>query len=279
MNTELSIGEELFNQIVAHAREAAPDECLGFLARRQGGPLGRLTAACLLPATATPSRAEASPLDISAAVAAMRKRGLVPAALWHSHGDGQVHHSSVDDETVPRLLPAMAEWNFARPRAEPFVPCVVARDEADLPLNDGTTLRVTVLGPVLPGFGARERIAWSFVKTRFREPAARPRAVQEGGRLHLSAGPVVLTLGVPPGATLECRVVDHALVRSACLHSLVVNTRGEAYAEALEFHDIAGRPIIQKHACSVVIVPARANETTAPRGVNGDHHHQHDGAV
>lgn len=270
MVRNLIISKQLFDRIVRHAKRSAPDECMGLLARRSQGHPGLVTAACLLPAVATPSKAEASPIDIRSAVVGLMGRGLVPFGLWHSHGGGGVHHSTVDDETTLRLLPAMAEMNFERPCTMPLVPCVTAPDEADLPLPDGTTLHFTLLGRALPGLDARERIAWSSISARFRDEKARPRAVHGNGRLHLIGGPVVLSLGLPYGSTLESRVVDRAPVRSARLFSLVVNTDGEAYTEVLVMHDIEGRPIIGKQTCALEIVETKAGEKAPPQGVRVD---------
>src|SRR4051794_36587486 len=98
-------------RINRHARAVAPRECLGLLAAKRGAAPGLATITCLLPARASESHAEATPLDLARAAAALRGRGLKPVGLWHSHGDFGVHHSPIDDATVARLLPAMAEVN------------------------------------------------------------------------------------------------------------------------------------------------------------------------
>jgi len=132
-------------------------------------------------------------------------------------------------------------------------------------LPDGTTLHLTLLGPPLPGLDARERVAWGSVTTRFRPRTAVPRAIQAAGRLHLVAGTVVLTLGLPPCSTLESQVIDRAPLRSAHLYSLVVNAFGETCAEILTIHDIDGRPVIRQSPCSIEIVHEGSASRTPPR--------------
>ena len=105
--------------------------------------------------------------------------------------------------------------------------------------------------------------AWRSITTRFRERPAIPRAVTNSGCLHLVGGPVVLTLGLPFGSTLESQVVDRAHARSAHLYSLVVNAAGEAYAEVLTIHDIDGQSIIQQAPCSIEVV--HGNSTSIHR--------------
>jgi proteasome lid subunit RPN8/RPN11 len=267
MNPNLQINRVLFKRIVRCARRFAPDECVGLLARRSLDRSGRVTACCLLPALATPGKAEAAPLDISSAAGRLWRRGLVPVGIWHSHGTGGVHHSLQDDETIARILPAMALENYQRPVTWPLVPFVTAPDLAELPLPDGTTLHFNLLGPPLPGSDARERMAWSSIATRFRQPALVPRAVVRTGALHLVGGPVVLSLGLPPGCSVESQVVDRAPLRSARLYSLVVNSAGLAYAVALTVHDIDGASLIQHGPCPIETFGkrrARATQTGGP---------------
>src|SRR5438552_868164 len=132
MIPNLIIDRGLLKKIVRTARRVAPNECMGLLARRRTGQRGRVTAGILLPAQATPAEAQAAPLDIALAAAGLMDRGLVPVGIWHSHGDGGVHHSQQDDETISRILPAMAEENYERPGPQTPVPCVTAPDEAEL---------------------------------------------------------------------------------------------------------------------------------------------------
>jgi hypothetical protein len=171
--------------------------------------------------------------------------------IWHSHGRGGVHHSLVDDEMMGRILPAMAEENYRRPCDALLTPLVRAPDEAELPQEDGTIHQFTLLGPALPGSDGRQRIRWKTIDTRFRDRPVRPRAVVSPAYLHLSGGQVVLTLGLPAGATLESQVVDRAFVRTADLYSLVVNAAGETYVNVLTMHDIGGRTVFEQNTCSI----------------------------
>jgi proteasome lid subunit RPN8/RPN11 len=264
MMRDLQIDRVLFKRIVRCAKRFAPDECMGLLARRSRDRSGRVTAGCLLPAVATPGQAEAAPLDISSAVARLAHRGLVPVGIWHSHGNGGVHHSEQDDTTIARVLPAMALENYRRPVTWPLVPFVAAPDEAQLPLPDGTTLQFSLVGPPLPGTDGRERMEWCSITTRFREPARVPRAVMGTGCLHLAGGPVVLSLGLPPRCTVESQIVDRAPLRSARLYSLVVNAAGEAYAVALAIHDLDGESVIQQGHCAIETVHERRGRVAPP---------------
>ena len=111
---ELTIEQPILDGILSAAAEAGSRECMGLLASGMG-KRSRITGACRLPAQASGSQAEADPLAIRQAVEMFRKRRQRPVGLWHSHGSHGVFHSTVDDQTVMRLLPAMAEWNFESP--------------------------------------------------------------------------------------------------------------------------------------------------------------------
>jgi proteasome lid subunit RPN8/RPN11 len=255
---KLRIEEGVLEQLNRHARDAKDDECVGLLAGLVE-EVGRvITAACLLPAAASGSRAEADPLAIKRAAVDLCARRLRPMGLWHSHGAHSVFHSATDDRTVARLLPAMAEWNFERPVCAPIVPAVTGRDTAVLPLPDGRQLHFTLVGPEVPGLGAWERVEWSSIRTGFGRSRARPRALQERNRLRLEAGAVRLVLGVPEGAGVHSHVVDSAPLKTAQLYSVVVNNRGDCYAEVVIVHDVAGRSVIQKGRCAVEVVPRLA---------------------
>jgi proteasome lid subunit RPN8/RPN11 len=240
-----------------HARSAAPHECMGLLASRRGDRSGVVTDALRLRAKVSLARAVADPLGIARVVARLRRQGMIPRGYWHSHVHSAAYHSSVDDATMMRLLPGMAEENFLRPLLRPTVPMVTGSDEAWLPLPDGRALAFTLAGPLISGLDARETARWSSVSTRFRERAASPRAVQRDGYLYLSGGSVVLILGLPGDATLSSRLVDPAPLRVATMFSLVVNVRGEAFATALTVHDLDGRTFTEMGPCTIEIVEQR----------------------
>src|SRR5438067_11804129 len=119
MDEPFRIDRRAMRKIARFARAADPNECMGLLVARSGDAPGRARMARLLPAKASRAYAEAAPLDIGRVVRELRSRSLKLVGLWHSHGRLGVHHSSIDDETVARLLPGMAEENFQRPRPEP----------------------------------------------------------------------------------------------------------------------------------------------------------------
>jgi proteasome lid subunit RPN8/RPN11 len=265
MTPNLIVCGALFDKIIGRAQRSSPNECIGLLARRPVDAWDMATAICQLPAAATPDFARAAPIDISLAVHKLRKRGLVPSGIWHSHGEGSVHHSLQDDETIARILPAMAEDNYQRPTdaTAVFAPIVTAPDEAELPLPDGTMRHFTLLGPLLPGLDGRQRIAWKSIATRFRERPVLPRAVFKMGFLHLAGGQVVLSLGLPEGSTVESQVVDRAPLRTAHLYSLVVNAKGETHLEVLTIHDIEGRSFVQQKSSAVEVLPESSSRTIA----------------
>lgn len=82
MNIQLSSNQ--FNEIIAHAREAAPHECCGLI-----GGLVEGTAQTIYPArnvAPNPLIAyEAAPDDLFAAQRTMRERGEELLAIYHSH--------------------------------------------------------------------------------------------------------------------------------------------------------------------------------------------------
>jgi proteasome lid subunit RPN8/RPN11 len=250
----LRIPQRAFEQILAHARAAAPDECLGLLVSRAARRSRVITGAALLPADSSPAHACATPQAIAETVARLREHDLVIRGIFHSHGESGVHHSAIDDATMARLLPGMAEDNFERPAPPHLAPVVVAPDEARLPLADGTAQVFSLLGPPIDGLDAREAAAWSSITTRFLARSAAPHAVHRAGFLDLYGGQAVLSLGVPAHATVGCRLVDASAVRVATMYSLVVNSPGEAYAEALTVWEVAGRTFTEMGPCSVEII-------------------------
>lgn len=250
----LRIARRAAEQIHAWAREAGRDECMGLLAAPASRPVGKVTAAIRLPAAASAGHAEASPLAIAKATEYLRQRGLLPVGLWHSHGALEVFHSHTDDNTVVRLLPAMAEALFRGPRPNVLAPTVVGPDRAVLPLPDGRLMTFTLLGPEAADTGFYERACWAGASCTFDRAPTAPRAVQRPGVLRLGAGGVWLSLVIPEGATITSRAEDVAPWRAATLFSLVVNRRGDSYAEALEVVDVGGRTLMEKKQCPVDVV-------------------------
>jgi proteasome lid subunit RPN8/RPN11 len=250
----LEIVGDVIDEILNHAREARADEVMGLLASKIGTDSGVVTAACLLPATATPSRAEAAPPAIQQAAERLRANGLRPVGLWHSHGSHAVFHSPTDDETVSRQLPAMAPWSFERARPRLLAPVVTSADEAVLPFDDGQALRFILLGSEVPGIEAHQRARWGSVAMAFGSATKAPCAVQGADFLRLDGGGVRITLGVPPGTSLTSRIEAIAPLRIAHLYSLVVNNRGDRYAEAMTILEFDDQTVMQKGPCEIVIV-------------------------
>lgn len=257
-SVELTIEQAVFDGILSAAAAAGSQECMGLLASGTGKG-SRITGACQLPAQVSGSHAEADPLAIRRAGELFRKRRQRPVGLWHSHGSHGVFHSAVDDHTVMRLLPAMAEWNFERPRAVWPVPAVTGPDTAVVPLDDGRWLRLALVGPSIPGTDdGHEQASWACFDVARKPRKGSPRAIHKGGSIRLVAGGVELHLGVPDGANVISAIEDHAPLRSARLFSLVVNRRGERYAEVVSVHDLGGELHVAKRACGVAVITDRA---------------------
>jgi Prokaryotic homologs of the JAB domain len=252
----LTITQTTLDGIMSAAKKADSQECMGLIASGAGdGPL--VCGACLLPARATGSHAESDPLAIRQSVEFFRRRRQRPMGLWHSHGNHGVFHSTTDDDTVMRLLPAMAEWSFQRPRVAWPVPSLTEPDSAVMPLRDGRWIRLTLMGPSVPGLtDGHVRVAWDRINIAFRPKQSSPRMIHEADSLRLIAGGVELRLGVPEGGSVVSRIEDHAAVRSARLFSLVVNRRGEYYAEVVTVHDFDDELHISKRACAVAVIRA-----------------------
>ncbi len=254
MSSTFRISQCVLDGILAAARHAGNSECMGLLAAAVGERQQCVSAACLLPAEASGSHAEADAETISTAMTSLLRRRLRPVGLWHSHGSHAVFHSGTDDATVTKLFPAMAAWNFERPRAELGVPAITGCDTASVPLGDGRTLRILLAGPKLPGIEGNERVSWSRMDVLFAESTSHSPVILDGLAVKLMAGGVCLELGIPDGANVVSEIEDHAAVRSAKLFSLVVNRRGEKYAEALTVHDICGESHIAKRCCEIAVL-------------------------
>jgi len=255
-SVELRICQSVLDGILSAARRAGSQECMGLLASGMGKGAA-VTAACLLPAEASGGHAEADPLAIRKAVELLRKRRQRPRGIWHSHGSHEVFHSATDDHTVMRLLPAMAEWSFEPVGPAWPAPAVTGSDTAIVPLKDGRWLRLTLLGPSVPGMEhAHERTAWESFGVAFNAQQRPSPVTIEADSVRLTACGVVLQLGVPEGATIISTTEDPAPFRSARLFSLVVNRRGERYAEVVSVHDLGDDFYVEKRSCAVSAIAA-----------------------
>lgn len=248
----LSIAPRTLDRILAAARVADDQECMGLLAGPSGSPI--VTAMLRLPATASSAHAMAEPTAILQSAEVLRARHLVPKGLWHSHGRFGVFHSGTDHATLNRLLPAMAPWNFERPRAAILAPTVTAPDAALLPTLDGQVWHFSLLGAAIPDLDAHEQAVWDSIVTHFTKTEGEPRAVFAVTHLHLEGGGVALTLEIPEGASVVCQKQDRASFRHASLYSLVVNSRSEQCAECLIVYEIDDQYLTQQEPCEVATI-------------------------
>jgi proteasome lid subunit RPN8/RPN11 len=87
------ISRELVDEIVAHAREVAPDECCGMIAAQDG----RATAVYRATnAAASPLRYEIDPQDQYRIEMAIEDAGLQLGAIYHSHTRSAPYPSQTD---------------------------------------------------------------------------------------------------------------------------------------------------------------------------------------
>jgi proteasome lid subunit RPN8/RPN11 len=89
----MELAPEHREEIVAHAREDAPDECCGLIAARDGRSerVYRMTNAAH-----SPLRFEVDPAEVLEAFEAIDEAGLEVAALYHSHTRTAPYPSQTD---------------------------------------------------------------------------------------------------------------------------------------------------------------------------------------
>jgi hypothetical protein len=251
MTTPLTISAQAMRHIDAVVRVAGAVECMGLLGSEPGSET--VTSIEVLPAEATPTRAEASPLALKRAADAMAAKAIVPRGIWHSHGRFDVFHSGTDVATIDRLLPTMAMHGFRRdtPIA---TPALEGSDTAALPLSDGRLMIFTLVTDPIPGTDLSAPASWARVTVDYPRAAAAPVAEMSATDVRLVSSGVALTLGVPAGARVERRIVDRATVRHARLFSLVVNTKRHRYAQSLVVADLAGEMVTSLVDCDVEVV-------------------------
>ena len=68
-----------------------------------------------------------------------------------------------------------------------------------------------------------------------------------------------MRLGIPDGSNVISTIEDHAPIRSARLFSLVVNRRGERYAEVVSVHEVGGELHMTKRTCLVAVITGRTD--------------------
>jgi hypothetical protein len=240
-------------------RQAAHREFFGVLTRTRRQP-DLATGATLLPAQATGAHAAVSPAVLRQTLDDLRVRNLEVHAMVHSHANFSVFHSGTDEETIHRLLPGLAAL---QPVAAAGPPVVLGQDQARLDLCDGRRLVLTLLGDEVPGLGGHQRAAWSHVHTTFGETSS-PKAVLSEDDLVVEGSGVQHRLGIPAGAKITLQF-EQASTRWGRSYSLVVNRRGDLFAEALLVCDVEGHLCLEKERCTVEIVP---DETPDLQAVN-----------
>src|SRR3954449_2387526 len=89
----MEFAPEHIDEIVAHARAEAPNECCGLLAGRDGRSerVFRMDNAAR-----SPLRFEVEPLDVMRTLEAIDEAGLEPVALYHSHTRTAPYPSQTD---------------------------------------------------------------------------------------------------------------------------------------------------------------------------------------
>jgi [CysO sulfur-carrier protein]-S-L-cysteine hydrolase len=89
----MRISRELLEEVLAHAREEAPNECCGMIATRDGRAVAVHRAAN---AAASPLRYEIDPRDQLRIQTAIEDAGLELGAIYHSHTRSAPYPSQTD---------------------------------------------------------------------------------------------------------------------------------------------------------------------------------------
>jgi proteasome lid subunit RPN8/RPN11 len=95
----LDISPQQLQEIVAHAREEAPNECCGVLAVEQGAEVGAARAMSVRRARnlhASPKRFEIDGRDVLAAMRDFEAQGWEIGAIYHSHTHTEPYPSQTD---------------------------------------------------------------------------------------------------------------------------------------------------------------------------------------
>ena len=89
----MRISRSLVDELIAHAREDAPNECCGMVAADDGRAVEVYRAAN---AAASPLRYEIDPRDIIRVTSAIDDAGLSLGAIYHSHTRSEPYPSQTD---------------------------------------------------------------------------------------------------------------------------------------------------------------------------------------
>jgi proteasome lid subunit RPN8/RPN11 len=92
----MDIAPELLEQVLAHAREEAPNECCGVLAVEPGPPLRAVRAYRAVNTAASPLRFEIDGREVLSLIERIEAEGLELGAIYHSHTRTAPHPSQTD---------------------------------------------------------------------------------------------------------------------------------------------------------------------------------------
>jgi proteasome lid subunit RPN8/RPN11 len=92
----VQVSAELLEQVVAHAREEAPNECCGVLAVELGPPPRAVRAYRAVNTAASPLRFEIDGREVLGLIEQIESEGLELGAIYHSHTRTAPYPSQTD---------------------------------------------------------------------------------------------------------------------------------------------------------------------------------------
>jgi [CysO sulfur-carrier protein]-S-L-cysteine hydrolase len=92
----MDISAELLEQVIAHAREEAPNECCGVLAVELGPPVRAVRAHRAVNTAASPLRFEIDGREVLSLIDAIESEALELGAIYHSHTRTAPYPSQTD---------------------------------------------------------------------------------------------------------------------------------------------------------------------------------------
>jgi [CysO sulfur-carrier protein]-S-L-cysteine hydrolase len=90
------IARALLDELIAHAREDAPNECCGVVAVTQGNPMSAMRVYRALNTAASPLRFEVDGLELLHTIEAIEADGSELGAIYHSHTRSAPYPSQTD---------------------------------------------------------------------------------------------------------------------------------------------------------------------------------------
>jgi [CysO sulfur-carrier protein]-S-L-cysteine hydrolase len=132
----VEISPELLEQVVAHAREEAPNECCGVLAVELGPPVRAARVYRAVNTAASPLRFEIDGREVLGLIERIEEEGLELGAIYHSH-----------TRTAP--YPSQTDINFAAhwPGVEWLIVGLVDREAPEVRsylIDDGRVEEVAI---------------------------------------------------------------------------------------------------------------------------------------